>query len=85
MLAPANECPKLKKTDAKGGGRGGGKRGGGGGSRGGGKKPKSDDTEKGVLRAPDRAPVRKFLGAADRNHASRQRQDQPATPGHMRR
>ena len=43
----ANECPKPKKTDAKGGGRGGGKRGGSGGSRGSGKKPKTDDTEKG--------------------------------------
>ena len=43
----ANECPKPKKTDAKGRGRGGGKRGGNGGSRGGGKKPKTDDTEKG--------------------------------------
>ena len=43
----ANECPKPKKTDAKGGGRGGGKRGGSGGSRGGGKKPRADDAEKG--------------------------------------
>ena len=41
----ANECPKPKKTDAKGGGRGGGKRGGSGGSRGGGEKPKPDDSE----------------------------------------
>ena len=43
----ANECPKPKKTDAKGGGRGGGKRSGSGGSRGGGKKPRADETEKG--------------------------------------
>ena len=43
----ANECPKPKRADAKGGGRGGGKRSGSGGGRGGGKKLRADDTEKG--------------------------------------